>query len=65
MEYIDGPFKNPTCQFIGSNITDIDFLGFGSIEFESFLGSSSTYKKAKAMYGKNIGKILKLYREGE
>ena len=65
MEYIDGPFKNPTCQFIGSNITDINFLGFGSIEFDSFLGSSSTYKKAKAMYGKNIGKILKLYREGE
>lgn len=65
IEYIDGPFENPTCQFIGSNITDIDFLGFGSIEFDSFLGSSSTYKKAKVMYGKNIGKILKLYREGE
>lgn len=65
MEYIDGPFENPTCQFIGSNITDIDFLGFGSIEFDSFLGSNSINKKAKAMYGKNIGKILKLYREGE
>lgn len=65
MERIDGPFENPICQFIGSNITNIDFLGFGSMEFDSFLGSNSTYKKAKAMYGKNIGKILKLYREGE
>lgn len=65
MEHIAGPFENPICQFIGSNITDIDFLGFGSAEFDSFLGSSSTYKKAKAMYGKNISKILKLYREGE
>ena len=29
------------------------------------MNGEAVYKKAKAMYGKNIGKILKLYREGE